>query len=269
MFTHLPQPQAFLVYFLMANLWACTPVAESQAPQETQADPWSHISDTQVRDLLEKSMAAMGGLEAWKKISQLSFDKYFALYAEDGSTEMEVDQRHSYQYKPSPLIQIAWGAGDNLQEIRYDGESLSKTKGGVKDTSATRSTLEATVFSSTFVVGLPYNMLDEGAQLSYLGKDTLDTEQAVEVLQAVYSPDTYAHHTTPDIWHLYFDQESAKLVGYRVQHADHYSYVINLSDTIVDGFTFVKERESYRVDSLRNRLYLRAKYAYKEWKIEK
>ena len=269
MFTHFPRPNAFFAYFLIAILWACSPTSEKKTQQEISIDPLAHITDAEVKGLLEKSMTAMGGLEAWKNISQLSFDKYFALYAEDGSTEMEVDQRHSYQYKPSPLIQIAWGAGDNLQEIRYDGESMGKTKGGENDTSATPSSLEATVFSSTFVVGLPYNMLDEGAQLSYLGKDTLDTEQAVEVLQAVYSPDTYEHHTTPDIWHLYFDQESYKLVGYRVQHADHYSYVINLSDTIVDGFTFVKERESYRIDSLRNRLYLRAKYAYKEWKIEK
>ena len=251
-------------------LFSCANPTEGpqQASPEPPKDPYAHIQDTAVRDLLQKSIESMGGLEAWSELSVLTFQKYFALYREDGSTEQAVIQQHSYRFQPNPVIRITWGGADGEKAVVYEGGDIYKTVEGKKDTTASMASLENTIFSSTFVMALPYNMLDPGAELSYLGKDTLDTEQVVEVLQAVYNPDVHENHTTPDTWNLYFDSSSYKLVAYQVQHADHYSYVINLSDTLVDGFTFVQDRESYRVDSLRNRLYLRAKYAYSEYRVE-
>lgn len=251
-------------------LFSCTSSTEStqQTSSEPPKDPYEHLQDVAVKGLLQKSIASMGGLEAWSELSVLRFQKYVALYREDGSIEQEVIQEHSYRFQPNPVIRITWGKGAEVAAVVYEGGDIYKTVGGKKDTTASMSSLENTIFSSTFVMALPYNMLDPGAELSYKGKDTLDTGQAVEVLQAVYNPDVHENHTTPDTWNLYLDEGSRKLVAYQVQHADHYSYVINLSDTLVDGFTFVKERESFRVDSLRNRLYLRAKYAYSEYQVE-
>ena len=264
-------------FYLPKYAWMCSwlllfscngPVESQQAQPQTPPDPFEHIQDIDVQTLLKKSIASMGGLEAWSEISVLSFQKYFALYREDGSTEQEVVQRHTYRFEPNPVIRITWEDGEEEIAVIYEEGNIYKTIGGVKDTTASLSSLENTIFSSTFVMALPYNMLDPGAELSYVGKDTLDTGQAVEVLQAVYNPDVHENHTTPDTWNLYFDSTSSKLVAYQVQHADHYSYVINLADTLVDGFTFVQDRESYRADSLGNRLYLRAKYAYSEYRVE-
>lgn len=54
-----------------------------------------------------------------------------------------------------------------------------------------------------------------------------------------------------------------------VKHADHLSYVKNLSFTEVDGFTFPLTRKSWRVNKDRGTLYLRAEYEYSDYEIEK
>ena len=262
----------FILFYLLPFLFVfgCKTTPPKQDSLATaQEDRLAYIEDSEVKDLLEKAMESMGGLEEWNSLSKLSFQKEFTLYAEDGAVEQSTFQGHSYQFLPETHIRIEWSQDDAEQELTYDGQEVKKTMNGSPDTRSSVSALENTLFSSTFVANLPYNMLDEGVALTYLGKDTLDTEQIVEVLQAVYNPGEHSHHTTPDTWKLFFDQESYKLVGYMVQHADHYSYVINLTDTLVQGFTFVKDRESYRVDSLGNRLYLRADYAYSHYRVEK
>ncbi|MEM6632656.1 MAG: hypothetical protein AAF694_23490 [Bacteroidota bacterium] len=254
--------------FLILLLVGCktNPPQQESLPIATE-DPMANIEDSEAKELLEKALESMGGLDAWNSIETLSFQKEFTLYKEDGAIEQSTLQGHTYQFIPETFIRIEWSQDDAEQEITYDGAKVKKTINGTPDTRSSPSSIESALFSSTFVASLPYNLLDEGVSLSYLGKDTLDTEQAVEVLQAVYDPNNHANHTTKDIWKLYFDQESYKLVGYMVQHADHYSYVINLNDTTVQGFTFVKDRESYRVDSLGNRLYLRADYSYSNYRL--
>ena len=232
-------------------------------------DPMASIQDLEAKNLLEKAIESMGGWEAWNSLAKLSFQKEFTLYREDGSVEQSTFQGHSYQFLPDTYIRIEWSQDDAEQELSYDGKQVKKTINGTIDPKSSNASLENALFSSTFVASLPYNMLDEGVELSYLGRDTLDTEQIVEVLQAVYDPDQHSNHTTQDTWKLFFDQQDHKLVGYMVKHADHYSYVINLTDTVVQGFTFVKDRESYRVDSLGNRLYIRADYSYSNYQVEK
>ena len=246
-------------------LYACQPNA-AEAPVE-QEKAFEHISDQQAREVLEKSINAMGGLERWQTRKTLHFTKDYALLMENGEIENAAFQQHDYSYQPAEEIHISWQKGDTSHLLRYADGELSKQINGMLDTAANQQSLLNTVLSATFVANIPWKFLDQGANVSYMGTDTLDTGRAVYVLRVEYNPDEHANHSTPDIWHAYFDQEDYALQAYMVQHADHYSYVVNLSDTIIDGFRFVKKRNSYRVDSLRNILYLRATYAYDDYEV--
>ncbi|MEM7372404.1 MAG: hypothetical protein AAF587_27540 [Bacteroidota bacterium] len=254
-------------YFLLmiGLLWACSPSPTTQI-QSPEIDPFAHISDLQARKVLISSMEAMGGLAKWRSKKQLSFQKEYALLLENGEVEASANQQHRYSYEPNK-IEIAWQTNDQQHLLVQENGEIVKTIDGQIDSLASQSKLTNTILSSTFVIDIPFKLLDPGAEIRYRGQESLENGQQVEVIQASYSPATHVNHSTPDIWKLYMDKNSHKLVGYMVQHADHFSYVRNLSDTIVDGFTCVTERESYRVDSLRNILYLRATYAYKNYQF--
>ena len=255
------------ILILLLGLWisACQ---ESPSDPEASPDPFAHITDMEARSVLQQAMEAMGGLERWQSKKEIRFSKDYTLLYENGEVEAHASQLHSYSYDPDPIIHIVWlkkGQAHVLQQV--DG-NISKTIDGQADTSANPQSLTNTVLSATFVANLPYNLLDPGAEISYADLDTLETGQSVHAIRIAYNPEAHANHSTPDIWHVYFDQSSYVMVAYMVQHADHYSYVRNLSDTIVEGFRLVKDRNSWRVDSVRNLLYLRATYAYGGYEVE-
>ena len=52
-----------------------------------------------------------------------------------------------------------------------------------------------------------------------------------------------------------------------MQHTDHFSYVKNLTFQEVNGFVLPQLRKSYRADSSRNILYLRAEYEYDHFEL--
>lgn len=245
--------------------------AQPESHQETTVvsqDPFAKITDQEAREVLQKAMEAMGGLDRWKSKQELSFNKDFKLFREDGSVENDVLQYHNYTYGTNPSVSIEWSKDDSEHAIHRKEGKVSKTINGTEDSEANLQSITNTVLSSVFVVEIPYKLLDPGAVISYAGIDTLDKGQIVDVVQVVYDPEAHSNHSTPDIWKLYFDAESSIMLGYMVQHADHFSYVRNLSDTVVDGFTFVKTRDSWRVNEERELLFLRATYAYDGYQIK-
>ena len=246
---------------------SCTP-SDGEQPSTVVNDPFEAIEDQQAKDVLQKAMAAMGGLERWNSKQKLSFTKEFKLFKEDGSIESDVSQHHTYTFKPAPSFSIKWTNDEAQHEILQTEGKLSKTINGAPDTEANMESLRNTVLSSVFVAEIPFKVLDPGASIRYAGKDTLDEGQIVDAIQVIYDPEAHSNHTTPDIWTLYFDAESAIMLAYMVQHADHISYVRNLSNTVVDGFTFVSTRDSWRVNEKRELLYLRATYEYRDYEME-
>lgn len=124
-----------------------------------------------------------------------------------------------------------------------------------------------TALSSSFVISIPFNLLDPGAQLSHAGFDTLDNGSKVEVLKAIYDPQGNQNHSTPDTWWHFFDANSNKHLAYMVQHADHFSYVENLEFEKAGGILFPKSRDSWRVNKHREKLWLRAKYQYSRYEV--
>lgn len=240
----------------------------SNTEQKSIVDPIEKIADAQVKDLLKKVFQSNGGLNNWTAKKSIQFKKYFALFDSLGTTEMSVNQIHQYNYAHGEEINIQWKKENKNHLLKSENGTISKTINDQPDTLANPISLKNTVLSSTFVVNIPFNLLDEGIVFDYIGIDTLEGGEVVEVLQADFDPNKYNNHSTKDTWWFYFDQNNYHLLGYMVKHADHVSYVKNLTFTEVKGFTFPLKRKSWRVNSNREKLYLRAEYEYSDYKIE-
>lgn len=140
----------------------------------------------------------------------------------------------------------------------------------VDDTSVNipQEAIAKAVNTATYVVSMPFKLLDPGAVIRYLGEDKLADGRPVDVIEVAYNTDQHENHSTSDVWRYYFDRPDRKIVANWVDAGDHYSLVENLTYERVGGILFNKKRQSFRVDSLGNKLYLRADYAYGNYQVE-
>ena len=235
---------------------------------QTSIDPYQHISDPDVKKILIAAIEKSGGLDNWNNKTFLRFKKDFTLHEESGAIEKAVIETHSYQYQPEEEIRISWEQDSLQHQLTYRQGKVEKTVNGRIDKNTNTQSLQNTVLSATYVISIPFKLLDKGVLLTYEGLENLEDGQEVAVIRGEFNPDLHENHSTPDIWWYYFDPSDYKLVAYMVKHADHYSYVKNERFTMVNGFLFPKERKSYRVDEQRNILYLRAAYVYEEMEDE-
>lgn len=251
----------YLIFSLSLLIFSCQ-------QKETTIDPFQHIEGKQLKATLQKAMEAAGGLDNWKKIKSLKFKKEFRLLKESGAIEKAALQTHDYSFLPKQNIEISWqDSSKQKHKITYKNASAKKRIDGNLDQSAKQQSLINTVLSSTFIISIPFNLLDKGVDLTYEGTEIFE-QKKVHVIKAIYNPTNNPQHTTPDIWWHYFDAQTYRQLGYMVFHVDHFSLVKNLSDTKVGPFTFIQKRNSYRADSLKNILYLRADYEYSDYVLE-
>lgn len=259
--------QLSFVFVLMCFcLFACKEPANTEQSNVPEADPYASIEDQAAVDLLKKAMDAAGGLEKWNSLRTISFEKRFALFAEDGSVEQARKQTYT-QYNQLAKARMM-PVMDSTKEIIYQLGPDLIVIGGDVNPAMDKTSLRNSVLSASFVISIPFKLLDEGAEISYAGTDTLEEGQAVEVLKVVYRPDQHANHSTPDTWWHYFDANSYKHLAYMVQHADHFSYVQNTELTELAGIIFPLSRKSWRVNEERKLLWLRADYEYGNFEIE-
>ena len=259
----LPRMKNWLLALLSIWITACQPaITADQNPAPTKFD---HIKDLEAKKLLQKAIVRAGGLTNWENLSDLAFQKYTALYDENGNMEVEMDQHHAYHFAAPPKIDISWQKEDHHYELNQNDTGIQQTINGQTDTTVNTQTLKSNILAATFVMSIPFKLLDPGVALQYQGRDTLEDDTIVEVLQAKYTPVSFKNHSTPDTWWHYFSIEDYREIGYMVQHADHFSYVRNLGFEEVNGFLFPTKRESFRVDANRNKLYLRATYRYSNY----
>jgi len=247
--------------FLAASCTNETSPKENTPPE----DPMSHITDIEVKRVLNAAMERAGGLAQWNKLASLQFTKDYSLLFESGEVENAAFQKHHYTFGSNPSVDIEWVKEEKTHTIHFEEGQYQKLLDGQVDTSMAQQSVINTVLSATFVVSIPFKLLDGGVKLSYEGLDTLSNGKVVEVLQATYDPEEHSAHSTPDIWQHYYDAEDFTFLAYMVQHADHYSYVENQSFHEVEGILLPKVRKSYRVDEARNPLYLRADYTYDDY----
>ncbi|MEL6250741.1 MAG: hypothetical protein AAFR87_01920 [Bacteroidota bacterium] len=252
---------SLLLSFLF--IFSCTEKLASEEVEKDQRDPYVSIQDAEAKALLIKAMEGAGGLESWEKLSEISFDKHFVLFKEDGSVDMDRNQTYTQRNRKTEK-----GLGlDKEKDIVYQlGPDLIQISGEVNP-KADSQAIENSVLSASFVISIPFKLLDEGAELSYDGKDTLENGKEVEVLRVVYKPDEYANLSTADIWWHYFDANNYEHLAYMVKHADHVSYVENTGLTRAAGIVFPLTRKSWRVDENREKLWLRADYEYSNYTV--
>lgn len=226
------------------------------------------IQEPNVQTTLEKAFQAMGGLENWQNITSLQFRKKTILYLANGEVEKASDQMHLYENKPNQKVQIRWETNQEQHEIEMIGASLVKKVNQKIDDQANVTSLKNTVLAATFVMGVPFKLMDEGAALSYDGIHTMLNGKEVHTVKAIYNPDQYANHSKSDIWWHYFDKDTYEQVGYKIAIHDHNSYIENLTFERVDGFLFTTSRKSWRVNEKGEKLYLRAAYEYSDFEVK-
>ncbi len=257
-------PVAVLVLLLLAGAACSGPADRPSVP----IDAFAHIADVQVRDLLANAIQQAGGIDRWQSKAMLKFDKKTVLYHADGSVELASDQQHTYTYGASEDIEISWSKdGQHHQLSSIDG-MVTKLVDQVPDTTISPSAATNTVLSAVYVISLPFKLLHPQINLTYEGIDTLGAGQEAHVLRAQYQPAETTSYDTEDIWWHYYRTDDHTQIGYKVQHADHISYVANLAFTRANGILFPTERKSWRMNEDGSLSYLRAAYAYSNYQVE-
>lgn len=228
----------------------------------------THIDSTEVKSFLEKVFDKNGGLEKWKAIKTLKYNKRYELYLESGEVEMAAQQIHDYTLLPNMEINILSNEGNNKKQIVFEQGQIKEYVNDTLNKQANHESLINNMQSALFVIGQPFKLADEGPELIYEGIKTLNSGEEVHVLRAVYNSASNDNLTTSDTWWVYFDKESYLMTGYTVKHLDHYSLVRNIESVEVEGFHFPKLRKSWRVNDKGEILYLRASYEYSNFEIK-
>ena len=228
----------YIVYLiLMLSLICCQ--------QSTSNNPATQI--------VKASIDAHGGLDRWQSIQEMKFRKKTWLYRSDNSLEKYSDEIHTLRtgFELEGSI-IPYNPKKRDYSINFaNGKGVKTTSEGTVD--GTNAFL-----ASHFVVNQPFKLLDPGIKLTYLGKDTLDGKDPVNVIKAEYGS------VDDDIWWFYFDQENSVLLATLIYHAPTYAFVANENIELIDGILWNTKRTTYRTDSLRNIEYIRAKFEYSE-----
>ena len=251
-------------YYLGILLTLCLSCNTTKSIQ----DPISEITEPELKNVMQKVFTAMGGLSNWQTKKSIHFDKKTELYLASGEVEKATFQRHDYYNQPSSKIDISWEANKVAHLLRFEDGKAQKQVNGKVDTSVNTSAITNSIMASTFVVGVPFKLMDDGAAFSYEGIQTIANGKRVHVVKAIYNPDAHANHTKSDIWWHYFDEKTYHQLGYKVQLFDHTSYVENLTFERVGGFLLTTSRKSWRLDEQGNKAYLRAAYEYANYKVK-
>ena len=245
-------------------LFACnSPQTKTQAP--ATADRFAHIKDPMVQGILQKAITYAGGLDVWEAIDKLSYSKEFSLLLESGEVEKAYKQKHVYQYNPL-TIDIQSTENEQLIHTKLENGQYSRTIDG-QLAEVSQESLAKAVNSSTYVIGIPFKLLDAGAEIVYEGQIQLSDGQSADVLRVSYDAQKYKNHSSTDVWKYYFHPETGEVLANWVQTGDHANIIENLEFERVGGVLFHKHRKSYRLDEDGNKDYLRAEYFYGNYVI--
>ncbi len=228
--------------------------------------PYDHIESVEVRSILRKGIEASGGLAAWNADHGYQFKKRSILYLADGTIESKNTQIVQFEDQPRLSGMITWdNASDiNLTKIEYLDQQATKYIDGIDQGEDINEASRRSFLGAHIVMSMPFKLLDQGVNLSYAGRQEQYGKQ-VEVLIADYDSDQ-PNHTESHRWWHYFDAESYDYLGYKVHHPPTYALVENLNTTTLNGLTYPVDRITWRVDSLNNKQYIRAKFAYSDFK---
>jgi len=233
-----------ILLVLLFLISACTPSPEDQA-----------------MDLLNKSIVAHGGKERWENLKGIKFRKWTRMLNAEGQVESELDQWHEFRFAPLLEGQITWTKDSIAHVLAWDGFKLRYRMGENEVLNDDFLAAKKKEFDAAFyTLAQPWKLLDNGGKLHYEGRDTLENGTEVESIRVDYGPES-------DVWWYYFDPKTYLMVGNAVQLKDHRSLVYDLSTEKVDNLVLHGTRESWRVDEVGKRLFLRAEYRYSNYEL--
>ncbi|WP_373522059.1 hypothetical protein [Aquiflexum sp.] len=220
--------------------------------------------DKEAVSLIEKSIEAHGGQLAWDRLQVFSMEKESWLYYEDGQIETQSLQQNEFRLKPYFEARMSWEKDSIIHKVIFDGIRTQYLMGEneILNEGFLRSK-KKDIDAAYYVITKPFDLLDEGKNLKYMGLTKLPDGREVETVQVI---DGDPDNPQTDIWWYYFDPESYRIVAYKAKTSDHFSLVYNVEWDDATGILFPSKRESYRVDSLGNLLYLRAEYTYRNYR---
>lgn len=256
-------------YFLPAIIFASLSIVACQNDVASERPKKYSNIEAPALDLIHKCIAAHGGIDKWNALSEMSYTKNFVLFDEAGVVERMVTQEHSYILGKDKSYKISWkeNKDQDVLSLVYENGSITKTKNGTKE-EVDETSLNNSLQSSLYVIGLPYKLLDKGPIITYEGIEKAWNGRDAHVIKAVYDPKNGSNLTTSDIWWFLIDKENFKMIGNRITHLDHHNMIKNATWNELDGFVFYKERESRRIDENNKDLFLRATYLYENFSIK-
>lgn len=210
------------------------------------------------------SIEQFHGSAAFSSLSRISYTKRFVLYQADGAVERSVTQHHKYHLNENHY-EIRSITGQDTTLLLAQKGALSKHDAQGNKLPIPTAKLQKELNTSLYVYRLPHNLRDPGVQLTHLGKEQIDGQQAV-VLLAQYNPLEHDNHSTGDQW-FFMATTEGEIIANKIYTADHKSWVDNLSWHDMGGWRFYHHRKSYRLDEHDQKTYLRAEYWYENVKI--
>ena len=220
--------------------------------------------DKEAISLIEKSIEAHGGHIAWDKLQTFSMEKESWLYFEDGQIETYSLQQNEFRLKPYFEAKMSWEKDSITHKVIFDGIRTQYLMGENEiQNQGFLLSKKKDIDAAYYVMKKPFDLLYEGKNLDYRGLSQLPDGSDVETVQVI---DGDPDDPKTDIWWYYFDPETFRIVAYKAKNSDHFSLMYNVEWDDSTGILFPAKRESYRVDSLGNHLYLRATYSYRNYK---
>lgn len=236
--------KAYLFFVLMLSILGCT-----SSPEELAFA------------ILDKSIEAHGGKDAWENLKGIKFQKWTRLLDSEGKVESELDQWHEFRFEPRLEGKISWTKDSISHLMSWDGSLLRYQMGENEVLNPDFLAAKKKDFDAAFyTVAQPWKLLDKGGKLIYEGEKTLENGTIVVSIRVDYGPGS-------DTWWYYFDPITFLMVGNEVQLKDHRSLVYDLSTEQAGKLMLHGRRESWRIDGAGNRLFLRAEYRYSNFEL--
>jgi hypothetical protein len=222
--------------------------------------------DKHAVSIIEKSIEAHGGKEAWEKAQTISMVRDLWLFDEDGNVESHARQENEFRLKPYFEAKMSWEKDSIQHRVIFDGLKTQYWMGGNEiQNEGFLQSKKRDIDAAFYVLTKPFDLLGESKNLTYEGRSELSGGISVETVKVV---DGDPEDPNVDIWWYYFDPQSFEILAYKVKTTDHYSLVYNQGWDKSTGIVLPAKRESFRVDALGNHLYRRALYAYGMYSID-
>lgn len=213
--------------------------------------------------LVSNCISATGGIEQWNKLSALKYSKVYTLFLTDGTIEKKLIEYHDFN-KKNNTYEIKQIAGHDTIVTLFKNGNVNRWKNQLLLESS--PSFLRSINASRYIISLPFVLANEPEIVSSLGKTKLPDSLSYDLIQATYLKGT-SGQTTAEPWQFFIDRNTGLIKANKIHSVDHSSLVINENFTNVGPFHFYNERTSYRIDSIGQIQYLRAKYKYADYEL--